>query len=173
MARPLPGGRRLKVQDSALEQRLWRIEARAAITDMVSQYARGADRRNDPEILGPLFCEDATWAAEGFAALEGRDAIAQGLAELAESRVRWSIHYMIAPQVELSVDGYRAACHWYLWELCTLETDGGARDEWLGGWYDSELIWTEDGWKFKAVRLDVRLQGEALPSWTLKKAIER
>jgi hypothetical protein len=156
----------------SIEQRLWRIEAQAAITDMVALYARGADRGNDPAILGPLFAPDATWAAEGFAALEGRDAIARGLAELAATRVRWSIHYMIAPLIKLSSEGRSATCHWYLWELCTMQTVEGLRDEWLGGWYDSKVKWTDDGWKFTTVRLDVRLQGEAAPSWTLKKAAE-
>lgn len=156
----------------SIEQRLWRIEARAAIADMVALYARGADRCNDPAILGPLFAPDATWTAEGFAALEGREAIARGLAELAQSRVRWSIHYMIAPHIDLSADGMSATCHWYLWELCTMQAADGTRDEWLGGWYDSKVKWTDDGWKFTMVRLDVRLQGEAVPSWTLKKAME-
>lgn len=154
----------------SVEERLRRIEARNAITDLVATYARGADRCNDPAILGPLFAPDATWVAEGFAALEGCEAIARGLAELAASRVRWSIHYMIAPQVALSADGYSAQCRWYLWELCTMQAGDDTRDEWLGGWYDSEVKWTDEGWKFTKVRLDVRLQGEAIPPWTLKKA---
>lgn len=157
---------------TALERRLWRIEARHAIGDLVAAYARGADRGNDPAILGPLFARDARWRCDGFAALEGRAEIAAGLAEIARSRVRWSIHYMIAPQILLADDALSARCHWYLWELCTMQAGTAERDEWLGGWYDSEVKWTEDAWKFTTVELDVRLQGEVFPSWTLKKALE-
>ncbi|ABQ67335.1 hypothetical protein HY78_21675 [Rhizorhabdus wittichii DC-6] len=156
----------------SIEQRLARIEARAEITDLVARYARGADRKNDPAILGPLFAEDALWSAEGFAALTGRAAIATGLAALAADRVLWSIHYMTAPLVELSDDGATARCHWYLWELCTLSEAAGPTDSWFGGWYDSELRRTGEGWRFTRVTLDVRIQGEANPPWQLKKPVQ-
>lgn len=155
-----------------MEQRLWNLEARAAIADLIARYARGGDRLNDPSIMGPLFADDGRWEAEGFGVLEGRAAIERGLAEIAASRVRWSIHYMTTPLIELSGDGLTATCHWYLWELCTMRGQDGTRDEWLGGWYDSELKWTSDGWKFARVRLDIRVQGEAMPPWSLKKPID-
>lgn len=154
------------------EERLARLEARAEITDIVARYAHGADRKNDPAILGPLFTEDASWSAEGFAALVGRDAIATGLSAVAAERVLWSIHYMISPLVELAEDGRTARCHWYLWELCTMAEDGGPADSWFGGWYDSTLIKTEAGWRFTSVVLDVRLQGAAIPPWQLKKPVQ-
>lgn len=154
------------------EDRLARLEARAEISDLVARYAHGADRKNDPAILGPLFAEDATWSAEGFAALEGRAAIASGLAALAEGRVLWSIHYMISPLIEISADCASARCHWYLWELCTMSEATRPTDNWFGGWYDSELRRTEEGWRFARVVLDVRIQGEALPEWQFKKPVQ-
>jgi len=156
----------------SMEDRLTRLEARAEISDLVARYAHGADRKNDPAILGPLFAEDATWSAEGFAALEGRAAIASGLAALAEGRVLWSIHYMISPLIEIAADCATACCHWYLWELCTMAEAARPTDSWFGGWYDSELRRTEEGWRFTRVVLDVRIQGEALPEWQFKKPVQ-
>jgi len=154
------------------EERLARLEARAEISDLVARYAQGADRKNDPAILGPLFADDAVWTAEGFGDLVGRDAIASGLAAIAAARVLWSIHYMVSPLVELAEDGRTARCHWYLWELCTLSEGTRPTDSWFGGWYESALAKTENGWRFTRVRLDVRLQGEALPQWQFKKPVQ-
>lgn len=157
---------------SSTEERLARLEARAEISDLVARYAQGADRKNDPAMMGPLFADQATWSAEGFGTLVGRDAIAAGLAAVAAERVLWSIHYMVSPLVELAEDGLAARCHWYLWELCTMAGEGSAAtDSWFGGWYDSELAKTDRGWRFTRVTLDVRLQGEANPPWQLKKPV--
>lgn len=157
----------------SVEQRLGRIEARAEIGDLVARYALGADRRNDPAILGPLFTADATWSADGFGVLRGRDAIARGLAAIAAERVLWSIHYMVSPLIVLDAATGRGGCQWYLWELCSIRTGDGAQDQWLGGWYDSQVERTDDGWRFSSVTLDVRLQGAAMPAWALKKAAPR
>ncbi|GAD50193.1 hypothetical protein NT2_07_01930 [Caenibius tardaugens NBRC 16725] len=153
-----------------VEQRLAALEARAAITDLVSRYALGADRRNDPALMGPLFAADGSWSSEGFAALEGREAIAAGLAAIAADKVLWSIHFMVAPVITLADTGMSGSCQWYLWELCTMQTDEGPQDQWLGGWYDATVSNTEDGWRFQTVVLDIRTQGNIAPPLFLKKS---
>lgn len=152
-----------------VERRLATLEARAAITELVSRYALGADRRNDPAMMGPLFAADARWSSEGFADLEGREAIAAGLARIAADTVLWSIHFMVAPAITLSADTQSGSCQWYLWELCTMQTDDGPQDQWLGGWYDAAVTNTEEGWKFQTVLLEVRTQGNIAPPPFLKK----
>lgn len=153
-----------------VEQRLQRIEARNEISDLVARYALGADRKNDPAVMGPLFSAGATWAANGFPGFEGRAAIAAGLAAIAAERVLWSIHFMVSPLVTLADDGRTGTCQWYLWELCTMQGPDGPRDTWLGGWYDSLVGLEDNEWKFTKVLLDIRVQGDALPPWALKKA---
>ena len=153
-----------------LEQRLAALEARAAITDLVSRYAQGADRRNDPVLMAPLFAADARWSSEGFASLEGREAIAAGLAAIAADKVLWSIHFMVAPVITLAEAADRGTCQWYLWELCTMQTEDGPQDQWLGGWYDATVTDTEEGWRFQTVLLDVRTQGNITPPLFLKKS---
>lgn len=146
------------------------MEARAEIGDLVAHYAQGADRRNDPAIMGPLFSEHATWAAEGFSVLKGRAAIVAGLSGIAADQVLWSIHFMVSPLITLADDGRSGTCQWYLWELCTMQGADGPSDTWLGGWYDSLVGLEEDGWKFTKVLLDIRVRGDVTPPWAFKKA---
>ncbi|WP_037455146.1 nuclear transport factor 2 family protein [Sphingobium chlorophenolicum] len=158
---------------SSVEERLFRIDARNEIADLIARYAHGADRKNDPAMMLPLFHEDAVWSAEGFATFHGASAIAAGLAEIAAREVLWSIHYMIAPYITLAQDARSAQCRWYLWELSTMARDIGEEDRWLGGWYDSVARYEDNAWKFASVKLDLRVQGVATPPWELKKAFDR
>ena len=156
--------------DMSVAQRIERIESSAAIRAIIAQSAIGADRRNDPAIMGPLFAEDAVWEAEGFARHVGREAIAEGLAAIAAARILWTIHYMVSPLIEIDADGQGARCRWHLWELATMRGDGDAvSDNWLGGCYDARLARTAGGWLFTSVVLDVRLTGRAEPQWDYKK----
>ncbi len=142
---------------ATLSQRLRRLEAIEAIRRLVGEYARGADRRNDPGILGPLFHEDAVWEAEGFGRCVGRDAIAAHLAQIGTEQIVWSLHYMVSPVVEVNPDLRSARCHWYLWELAQVKEDGAHRAHWIGGWYHSELTEADGIWRFRHVQLDLRL----------------
>lgn len=154
--------------NASLAERLEIIEAHIGINQLVARYAIGADRNNDPAILEPLFCDDATWEAPGtIERIAGRTAIAARLAELGQSFVLWSLHYMVAPAIDVSINRRSAECRWYLWELCTMRgEDGVARDTWLGGWYDATAEQTPDGWKFKSVCLDMRLVSPTESPWT-------
>ena len=58
-----------------LEERITRLEDIEAIKGLITTYAQGADRNNDPAILAPLYTEDAVWEAEGFGRHEGIEAI--------------------------------------------------------------------------------------------------
>ena len=134
------------------------MEAFEAIRQLIATYAVGADRKNDPEILGPLFSENAVWEADGITRLVGRDAIADGLSGLANDFVTWSLHYMISPLITVDDAAHGAVCRWYLWELCTMKQQSGeAADTWYGGWYDSRLSIHDGRWLFDWVRLDPRL----------------
>lgn len=149
--------------------RLRRVEACEAIRKLIATYAIGADRKNDPAILGPLFAPEGVWEAEGVARLAGRDEVAHGLSGLAREFVTWSIHYMISPLIELSEDARSATCRWYLWELCTMNQGGqGAADTWYGGWYDSQLSLHDGVWLFDRVRLDPRIASANETPWSGK-----
>lgn len=154
---------------ASTEERLDRLELAEAIRTLIARYAQGADRRNDPAVMGPLFHDDAIWEAQGFSRYEGRDAIAAGLAEVAQSDILWTIHFMVSPEIEIDSSGARARCHWYLWELATMrDDDGSPQDSWLGGWYESIAERRAGRWAFSHVALSLRLRGRAEPPWHVK-----
>lgn len=157
--------------DEACERRLRRVEACEAIRQLIARYAVGADRRNDPAILTPLFAEDAEWRADGLPTLVGREAIGEGLSALARTFVTWSLHYMVSPLIEVDAEGLTATCRWYLWELCTMEQGKSpGTDTWYGGWYDSELSLHDGVWLFDRVHLVPRIVSSAGMTWEGKVA---
>lgn len=155
--------------EPSIEIRLRRVEAGEAIRKLIAAYAVGADRKNDPAILGPLFSADAEWHLEGVADLFGREDIARGLSEIASTYVTWSLHYMVSPLIELADDALSATCRWYLWELATMKQDDGSEaDTWYGGWYDSRLSVHDGVWLFDYVRLDPRIDSANATPWAGK-----
>ena len=151
---------------ASLETRITRLEDIEAIKSMVVTYARGADRKNDPEILAPLYTEDAVWEAEGFGRHEGIAAISTAMVEVARETILWSLHYMVSPEVKIAADGQSAECFWYLWELAKMpDGDGNPEDNVIGGWYETTLVKTADGWRFNHVKLCIKLITPAHQAW--------
>lgn len=154
-----------------LKARLELLEAHAAIGQLIARYAVGADQKNNPEILGPLFTPDGSWEAPGMIdRISGRETVAAALAELGQTFVLWSLHYMVAPVISVSDDRRSATCRWYLWELCTMRGEDGAdRDTWFGGWYDADAVLSPEGWRFQKVVLHAKLQSPNDVPWTGKR----
>jgi hypothetical protein len=145
-----------------LAARLTRLEDIEAIRTLVARYALGADRNNDPAILGPLFAKDAEWVCEGFGHYRGRDEIA---AELAGSAARpsagrcttWSRRWSSRPRrpprpLPLVPVGAGAGRR-------------GGRGHWIGGWYESRLKKGRKGWRFTHVRLHLKLLSPHADGW--------
>jgi ketosteroid isomerase-like protein len=150
----------------SLEERITRLEDIEAIKSMITTYARGADRNNDPELLAPLYTEDAVWEAEGFGRHEGIAAISREMAKVGRETILWSLHYMISPDIRVADDGRSAECFWYLWELAKMPGENGEpEDSVIGGWYETELVKTDAGWKFKHVKLNLKLICPVHESW--------
>lgn len=150
----------------SLEARITRLEDIEAIKTMVVTYARGADRNNDPEILAPLYTDDAVWEAEGFGRHEGIEAISREMVKVGRETILWSLHYMISPEIKIADDGKTAECFWYLWELAKMpDSEGKPEDSVIGGWYETNLVKTDAGWKFKHVKLVLKLITPAHEPW--------
>lgn len=146
---------------STLARRIARLEAIADVGQLVGRYAYGADRRNDPALMAPLFSRDAVWEARGFGRHEGRDVIAEQLARIGSEQIVWSLHYMAAPVIEIDETLLSGRCRWHLWELAQIRH---SRDDaeppvahWIGGAYDSRVTIDEEQWRFRTVLLDLRL----------------
>jgi limonene-1,2-epoxide hydrolase len=137
-----------------LEKRLRRLEAIESIRALKARYTEGADRKNDPRILMPLFAEDAVWEAEGFGRHEGKKAIENFLVETVK-RIVWTFHYMLPQEIEVGESGLTARGRWYLWELASMRSDEASepRAVWVAGVYEDEFVNIAGQWKFKTVRL--------------------
>ncbi|MDF1817064.1 MAG: nuclear transport factor 2 family protein [Immundisolibacteraceae bacterium] len=142
----------------SLEQKVQRLLDIEEVKNLIATYARGADRQNDPEIMAPLFSEDAVWECEGFGRYQGRAAIAAGLAETGQRDITWTLHYMISPTVQINDDATTGNGHYYLWELANMRGESGNIEAcWAGGTYDVELIKRDDRWFFHFMRLNLKL----------------
>jgi CDGSH-type Zn-finger protein len=139
----------------------------AAITNLITSYARGCDRGNDPSLLAPLFTTDAIWKCDGFGTYQGRETVAAALKGIAGAKIWWSLHYMISPQIEFDASGDRAAVFWYLWEAATLPASdsGEAESTWIGGTYDAQVAWVDNRWLFRKMELKLNLASPYGEGW--------
>jgi hypothetical protein len=150
----------MELQDAvreSVEHRIARLEDAEEIRRLTIRYADGADRRNDPRIMRDLFARDAVWEAEDFGVFRGRDRILTGLREIARSRVSGTVHYMIAPLIEVARDRRSARASWRLWELAHLREEVGSRSQQVmaAGDYRCRLVRTNGKWRFQHVRLKI------------------
>ena len=133
------------------------LMANENIRRVIAVYAKAGDDFNDPEIMGSLLAEDAVWEAKGFGRHEGRDNITRELAKVGKERIVWSLHFPVAPIIDLADDLQTAHGFWWLWELLTMRDDKGVDDnKWLGATYDCDFVQQADGWKIKALVLDIK-----------------
>lgn len=156
---------------SEVKVRLARLEAIDAIKRLIVDYARGADHGNDPEMLRPLFVDDAIWEAKGFGRYEGRDNVIAFLESVAGDRVWWSLHFMISPKIDLAPDGNSATLIWYLWEPATIrdEETKEAEPYWITGVYDGEVLRTGRGWLFKRITSGMNAISPAKDGWVKRR----
>lgn len=136
---------------TTLEQRIQVLEDIEAIRKLKALYCAACDDNHNPEKLGPLFAEDATWEATVMGKAEGREAIKAYLAAVGTSgRIRNSAHHAINPVID--VQGDMATGHWRLIMLYTenLGTEQ-VRYQRIIGWYRESYVRTIEGWKFQTL----------------------
>ena len=157
-----------------LAARIQRLEDIEAVKWLIVQYARGADRHNDVDIMLPLFADDAIWdAGERFGRYEGKEAIRQFLLGSC-SFIGWTLHYMVSPAVKIADDGKTAQAFWYLWETANMPNAATHEPEamWIGGTYDTTLVKEDGEWKFKYVNLNIRLLSPYTEGWAKRQIPE-
>lgn len=136
---------------TTLEQRIRLLEDIEAIRKLKAKYCAACDADHDPDLLGPLFAEDATWEATVMSKATGREAIKTLLGAVGSSgRIRNSAHHAINPIIE--VDGDRATGHWRLIMLYTENLgDGRVRYQRIIGWYRESYVRKPEGWLFQSL----------------------
>ena len=136
---------------TTLEQRIQVLEDIESIRKLKARYCAACDDNHNPDKLGPLFAQDATWEATVMGKAEGREAIKAYLAAVGTSgRIRNSAHHAINPIID--VDGDRATGCWRLIMLYTENLGAGqVRYQRIIGWYRESYVRTAEGWKFQAL----------------------
>ena len=139
------------------EDRITRLEDVEEIRRLTIRYANAADRRNDPRVMRELFSEDAVWESKGFGVFRGRAQILAGLREIAATRVSHTLHYMIAPLVDVASDRRSARASWRLWELAHLRNETGSKFNPVmgGGDYTCRLVQMDGKWRFQHLLLKI------------------
>ncbi|MBI3951655.1 MAG: nuclear transport factor 2 family protein [Acidobacteria bacterium] len=152
-----------------LAKRVRRLEDIEAIKQIIIIYGKGSDDHHNVDVMLPLFTEDGVLdVGSGYGRYEGREALREFLTGPAEEIIRWSIHYMLSPVIEVAEDGRTAHAFWYLWEVANMEDPRTKELEamWIGGTYDSDLVKEADGqWRFKEIRLKMEFMSPYSEGW--------
>ncbi len=140
-----------------LEQQVARLTATENIRNVIARYAKAGDDQNNPDEMRKLLAKDAVWEAKGFGKFEGRDLIAEKLADIGREMIVWSLHFPVSPIIDIGEDLATAHAFWWLWELTTMRGDEGAEESnWLAATYECDFIRAADGWKIKHLVLEVK-----------------
>ncbi len=154
----------------ALISRIQRLEDKQALENLLVTYAQGSDKQNDPDIMVPLFAEDAIFdVGSGYGTYVGRAAIRKFL-EGAPDIIKWSLHYMISPRIDIAPDGRSAKVFCYLWEIANMQNRNGDLEPVLiGGTYHNDAVKLLNGeWRFSHVRLRMEIMSPFYQGWVKK-----
>lgn len=151
----------------SLDRRLHTLEALRAIDDLIADLGRAFDSGPSAQALRPLFTPDAVFVIDRYGALDGREAIAEGVAGNAETGFCWTLHFLVSPKVTLADDVLAASVDFYLWEVAT---SASGRAYWIGGRYLAEVHLDEGRWRFSRLELQADLISHYPEGWNEKPA---
>ncbi len=141
-----------------------RLKNIEAIRTLIAKYAVAADAYSPPAMMRPLFSRSAAWHCDALGAhYDGLEAVTAGLAQVRERAVRWTMHFNVAPLIELTADGTEGTAFWYLWELARTGLDGSTalQNTWIAGSYQAAVLLEGEAWRFGRMELTLRLVAPA------------
>lgn len=165
-----PSSNQEVVSLESLAKRVQRLEDIEAIKYLLIRYAQGSDKKNDPDIMVPLFTEDGVFdIGSGYGTYVGHDVIRKFL-EGAPNIINWSLHYMISPLIEVADDGQTANVFCYLWEIANMPNSKGELEPVLiGGTYHNDAVKLPNGeWRLSVVRLRMEIMSPYYEGWVKK-----
>lgn len=146
----------------SLDRRVHTLEALRAIDDLIADLGRAFDSGPSAQALRPLFTPDAVFVIDRYGALDGREAIAEGVAGNAETGFCWTLHFLVSPKVTLADDVLAASVDFYLWEVAT---SASGRAYWIGGRYLAEVRRDAERWQFSRLELQADLISHYPEGW--------
>jgi ketosteroid isomerase-like protein len=153
-----------------VEQRLDRIESEREIQALVHRYAELCDAAYDPDGLADLFTEDATWSSRtrdgsvDFGRYKGREAIRAFFAGASNGLGPMTLHYLLAPRIELAEDGLSATGVCYLLAILdqrpsSAPPDSAERERvLLGGVYSHRFRRVDGRWLISGSACDLSFE---------------
>lgn len=133
-------------QDSAA--RLQWLADRAEISDLLLAFVRAIDDK-DQDAYADAFAENGHVQLP-HATAEGREAIRT----MRRPPAHWSTHHVLTNH-QIEIDGDTASARAYLEATHVFDATKPAGHARAGGWYDTTLVRTGDGWRFKSVALTI------------------
>jgi SnoaL-like domain len=154
-------------EPGAVLKRLDILESKETLRTLVSRYAIAADHRNDPVMMSAIYTDDIVWSAEGFGTYRGKHEVTSYVAKLAQDSIVWTMHYMVSPTFTFNEDVTRAQCHWYLFEMAQIRTEGVPLSHWIAADYVAEAVRDGDDWRFCRVELRPKLISPYREGWEI------
>ncbi|MEX1146796.1 MAG: nuclear transport factor 2 family protein, partial [Sphingomonadales bacterium] len=131
------------------------------------RFARGADHGCDPEILRPIFTDDAVFEVGDFGTYKGGDEIARSMHANNKTGFYWTLHYLVSREIHVADGGREATAFYYLWEPAASPREGEPDQAyWIGGWYNAKLRKGDDGeWRYSHLALTLKLLSPYGEGW--------
>ncbi len=136
-----------------LERRITRLEDIEAIKQLKIRYSHICDDMHNPDRIASVFVEDGIWESPDFGIAVGHAEIRE-LFRKFQRMFDFSQHNMTNPLI--TVDGDRATGVWYImgpWNF----TDTGNK-QWFALRYDDEYVKVDGEWKYKHLKVVMRMQ---------------
>ncbi len=137
----------------------WLVD-RATISDLLVEFARSLDEK-DWDTHVALYVPDGVFMAGDVFRLEGHEELMRTASPRALGQYAGTWH--LSSNHAITIDGDTARVRSYLIGVHVLGEDPGGHAD-GGGWYDSTLRRTPEGWRFVTVRItEVWTAGAPLP----------
>ena len=159
-----------------VEQRLQRLEDIEAIKQLKARYCDACDGgwsseqpSYDWDKLQHMFTADCVWDGRPVnIRVEGHDQLRQMCLDLKD--VPFASHNVTNPQI--TVDGDNATAKWHLLAMLTLPDPVNPVSAWCVISYDDMCVRTQDGWKFKEVKLSYATFTDLKKGWAEERMMD-
>ena len=138
--------------DQGLRSRVEALEARNAIEELKTQYARRSDAVfNNPGnasavALADLFTDDGVLNLGPFGSFSGRSELINAFENILPQGTRWSTHYIVNPLI--TITGQTATASWYYLIQSLPAGEDATLTQFFGG-YDDQYVKVGGAWKIK------------------------
>ena len=146
----------------SIEARLARIEALEQVRILKANYCELCDAGYPADALCELFTNDGIWDGGEMGVFEGRDAVHRFFTNMPKV-MSFAIHHVTNSAIEVNEDATGARGRWYLIQTATLKQDNQA--VWLTAQYDDEIVFVDEQWKFRHVKLRSRFYTTYEAGW--------